>query len=182
MADVRHIVLLLCVLLAGCGGGGGGGGGDDVNVDWDLTSAHTTEEVSWPKPDLGAVEIKPVGSVRIALPGGRTIEEDEGVVSGITMKRDGETVDNIALDTPPLTLDAARDRARAWAEELDLPTAPIDRWHAAAQSDPTATTGSEDPDQRLGGPDGPRPILALLHSFDAERPTVVSLQLQWPAR
>jgi hypothetical protein len=54
----------------GCGGSESESS-EGTMIDWDLSTSHTTDDVDWPKPDLSAVEISPVESVRIRLPAGR---------------------------------------------------------------------------------------------------------------
>jgi hypothetical protein len=161
----------LALLAPGCGGDHG------KMIDWDLSASHTTKDVGWPKPDLTAVEISPVESLRIRFPEGRELTEKDGLVHDVTMDREGDEVTGLNVDSQPKTADDAYELALRWAREWDLPTEPIERWHERGVAGSTASTGSK-PGSRLGE-HGPQPALQIRHSFDDERPSLVSLEFDW---
>lgn len=165
--------LACCVLAAAAVGCGGGEKGADrpMKIDWDLSKSHTTEDVSWPRPEQSAVELGPIGSVRITLPGGRTVGEEDGVVRDIALDRRGDQLRGIQLDSPPLSDEGARELAVRWAKEWGLSAAPFSGGEA------TAISGGRD--ERIGD-DGPIPSVEIRKSFRDEQPALASLSFFWP--
>lgn len=178
--------------LSACGEVAGGRGGA-VTIDWDVSRSHTVEDVDWPRPDLSAVELQPVRSVRIRFPGSKIFQAGEEV-HDVTLTRElvgadgmSDQVANIQVDFHPLVTDQAYRLATRLAEEWRLPTDPLDAWHQArvdgreaGQEDLTSTARTVDPKQFLE-PDGPQPFLQIRYSFNEELPSIVSLQFSWPA-
>jgi len=167
-----------------------------MRIDWDLSEGHTLDEVTWQKEnlDLYTTELKPVGSVRIRLPGDQTLEMREGLSGSIGLYRrsqgpeplpgrEGRILETVEFYTEPLTVDDAYGRALAYAKQFDLPRGPLDGWRqrreegAEAPTDRTSTTIL---DRKLGGKGGPIPNVELLYSPNEERPWVVMVQLYWP--
>jgi hypothetical protein len=182
VADVRLLVALLFALaLAGCGGDGGGGAKmkSATMIDWDLSHSHTTSDVDWPKPDLDAVDVQPEGAVRIELPGGRTFEAADGELRHIYLKREGDTVTEVNIQTVPLDREAAHAQAVEWAGDWGLARRPLDDW-ASQTGDggytPNATSAMPPGDR---GPDRFGADVQLLHSFNEERPGIAELSLSW---
>lgn len=166
-----------------------------MRIDWDLSGRHTRAEVSWPKERLDAptTSLEPIESVRIRLPAGKLLQDDR--VRSIILHRkargpdplpgaEGEIVDYVQVDSDPLSYEDAHRLAVAYAEQFDLPRAPLDGWLKRREqgvdpvTDNTATTVQN---QRLGGKDGPAPYLELGYSTNDERPGAVSMQFFWPS-
>jgi hypothetical protein len=135
------------------------------------------DEVDWPKPDLSAVEISSVGSVRIELPEGRAFDAEEGVVHDVTLDRRGRLVRNVQIDSHPRSEADAHELALRWAEEWGLSREPLDRWRDGETKTPVLTSARRA--DRIGG-SGPVPALEIRNSFADERPALVSLQFYWP--
>ena len=174
----RTSALVACLLLALTGCGSDSAADDDeAMIDWDLSQSHTMDDVDWPKPDLSAVEISPVGEVRIALPEGRSFESDGDTVHDITLDRRGDPVRNVQIDSHPRSAADAHELAVKWAEEWGLSREPLDRWRDGATKTPAITSGR--PVERIGE-DGPVPIVEIRNSFQDESPALVSLQFYWP--
>jgi hypothetical protein len=175
----RISVLAACLLLAlsGCGGSDTASGDEDAMIDWDLSSSHTVDDVDWPKPDLSAVEISPVESVRIELPEGRSFEAEEGVVHDVTLDRRDRVLRNVQIDSHPRSEADAHELAVSWAEEWDLSREPLDRWRDGAAKTPAITSAR--PAERIGD-DGPVPVVEIRNSFQDDNPALVSLQFYWP--
>jgi hypothetical protein len=176
---VRLSMLAACLLLAltGCGGSDTASGDGGDMIDWDLSSSHTVDDVDWPKPDLSAVEISPVESVRIELPDGRAFEAEEGVVHDVTLDRRDRVVRNVQIDSHPRSEEDAHELAVRWAEEWDLSREPLDRWRDGETKTPVITSAR--PAERIGE-SGPVPALEIRNSFVDERPALVSVQFYWP--
>jgi hypothetical protein len=174
----RAGALIACLLLAltGCGGSESAEG-DTTAIDWDLSTRHTTRDVDWPEPDLSAVEISPVGRVRIELPAGRSFESDGDVVHDITLDRRGRVVRNVQIDSHPRSEAGAHELALRWAEQWGLSREPLDRWRDGATGTPAITSAPLG--ERIGD-DGPVPAIEIRNSFEDERPALVSLQFHWP--
>jgi hypothetical protein len=175
----RASVLAACLLLALTGCGDSGAASDDGGemIDWDLSSSHTVEDVDWPKPDLSAVEISPVGSVRIALPDGRTFTAEEGVVHDVTLDRRERVVRNVQIDSHPRSEADAHELAVRWAEEWGLSREPLDRWRDGETKTPVISSARRE--ERIGE-SGPVPAVEIRSSFVDERPALVSLSFYWP--
>ena len=171
--------LAACLLLAltGCGGSEPASG-DDAMIDWDLSRSHTVEDVDWPKPDLSAVEISPVGEVRIELPEGRAFAAGRDVVHDITLDRRDHVVRNLQIDSNPRSASDAHELAVRWAEDWGLSREPLDRWRDGETKTPVITSARVE--ERIGD-SGPVPALEIRNSFVDERPALVSLQFYWPA-
>jgi hypothetical protein len=185
-------LLAAALLLSACGGRAGGQG-NPVTIDWDLSGSHTVDDVDWPRPDLSAVQLTPVESVRIRFPGSKIFQAGEEVhdvtVGRELVSEDGmsDQVANIQVDFHPLATDEAYLLATRLAREWRLPRDPLDDWHQArvdgresGQEDLTSTTHTVDPKQFLE-PQGPQPFLQIRYSFNDQRPSIVSLQFSWPA-
>jgi hypothetical protein len=151
--------------------------GDDTVIDWNLSRSHTVDDVDWPKPELSAVEISPVGSVRIQLPEGRSFTSDGDVVHDITLDRRDRTVRGVQIDSHPRSDKDAHLLAVRWATEWDLSREPLDRWRDGAAKTPAITSAR--PAERIGD-DGPVPVVEIRNSFEDENPVLVSLQFYWP--
>lgn len=175
----RSSALVACLLLAltGCGGSDTASGDDEAMIDWNLSETHTTEDVDWPKPDLSAVEISPVGQVRIELPEGRSFESDGDTVHDITLNRRERTVRNVQIDSHPRSEEEAHALAVRWAEQWGLSREPLDRWRDGATKTPAITSGR--PVDRIGD-GGPVPAVEIRNSFQDDKPALVSLQFYWP--
>jgi hypothetical protein len=195
---------LACALVAaglavgGCGDGNGKGnsngngeGGTAEVIDWDLSRTHTTRDVDWPRPDIDAVEIRPVDSVRIELPGGQAFSDDGTIVHDVSLTRDGEHVTKVQIDSLPRTTEDAYELAIRWGREWGVPTDAIERWHHERVAgrergeENLRSTAEAIPDRgvTVGEPDGPEPTVQIRYSFDDdERPSLVSLQFYWPPR
>jgi hypothetical protein len=170
--------LLACAVLApvGCSDSEPASG-DDTVIDWNLSRSHTIDDVEWPKPDLSAVEISPVGSVRIELPEGRSFTSDGDVVHDITLDRRDHIVRGVQIDSHPRSDADAHELAVRWATDWDLSREPLDRWRDGATKTPVITSSRRA--ERLGE-DGPLPTVEIRKSFVDERPALVSLQFYWP--
>jgi hypothetical protein len=170
--------LLACAVLApvGCNDSEPASGEDTV-IDWNLSRSHTVEDVDWPKPDLSAVEISPVGSVRIQLPEGRSFTSDGDVVHDITLDRRERIVRGVQIDSHPRSESDAYELAVRWAADWNLSREPLDRWRDGNTKTPVITSSRRS--ERLGE-DGPLPTVEIRKSFVDERPALVSLQFYWP--
>ncbi len=178
MRRVIVFALVACALLApvGCDDSEPASG-DDTVIDWNLTRSHTVDDVDWPKPELSAVEISPVGSVRIQLPEGRSFTSDGGVVHDITLDRRDRVVRGVQIDSHPRSDKDAHELAVRWATEWDLSREPLDRWRNGDTKTPVITSSRRT--ERIGE-DGPLPTVEIRKSFVDERPALVSLQFYWP--
>jgi hypothetical protein len=146
-------------------------------IDWNLTRSHTVDDVEWPKAELRAVEISPVGSVRIRLPEGRSFASDGEVVHDITLDRHERLVRGVQIDSHPRSAAEAHELAVDWAREWGLSREPLDRWREGDGSTPVITSVPRE--ERLGE-DGPLPSVEIRRSFVDDRPALVSLQFYWP--
>jgi hypothetical protein len=175
----RISVLAACLLLAlsGCGGSDTASGDEDAMIDWNLSSSHTVDDVDWPKPDLSAVEISPVESVRIQLPEGRSFEAEDGVVHDVTLDRRDRVLRHVQIDSHPRSEADAYELAVRWAEEWGLSREPLARWRDGETKTPVITSARRE--ERIGEA-GPVPALEIRNSFVDERPALVSLQFYWP--
>jgi hypothetical protein len=170
--------LLACAVLApvGCNDSEPASG-DDTVIDWNLSRSHTVDDVDWPKPDLSAVEISPVGSVRIQLPEGRSFTSDGEVVHDITLDRRERTVRGVQIDSHPRSDGDAHELAVRWAADWGLSREPLDRWRNGDTKTPVITSARRA--ERIGE-EGPLPTVEIRKSFVDERPALVSLQFYWP--
>jgi hypothetical protein len=155
-------------------------------IDWDLRQRPALDDVDWPKPDVTSVELKPVESVRIALPAGKTFAAKDGI-DAVYLDRDGKLVTSVAVHSKSLDTDGAFKLARDWASEFGLPIEPLEQWRRGRQSgelDATAKTLTKGkPGATIGGGDGPSPSVQIGSSTNEQRPSYVALQLYWkPAR
>jgi hypothetical protein len=146
-------------------------------IDWNLSSSHTVDDVDWPKPDLSAVEISPVDSVRIELPEGRAFDAEEGVVHDVTLDRRERVVRGVQIDSYPRGEADAHELAVRWAGDWGLSREPLDRWRDGETKTPVITSARFE--ERIGD-SGPIPALEIRNSFVDERPALVSLQFYWP--
>jgi hypothetical protein len=178
MRRVSVSALVACALLApvGCDDSEPASG-DDTVIDWNLSRSHTVDDVDWPKPELSAVEISPVGSVRIELPEGRSFTSDGDVVHDITLDRRDRVVRGVQIDSHPRSDEDAHELAVRWATEWDLSREPLDRWRNGDAKTPVITSSRRT--ERIGE-DGPLPTVEIRKSFVDERPALVSLQFYWP--
>jgi hypothetical protein len=176
MGRIGALVGLVALALVGCGGSDSGSG-DGTMIDWDLSRSHTVDDVEWPKPDLSAVEISPVGSVTIRLPEGRSFASDGDVVHDLTLDRRERTVRGVQIDSHPRSEDEAHELAVRWASEWGLSREPLDRWRDGETKTPVITSSRRD--ERIG-PDGPLPAVEIRKSFVDDRPALVSLEFYWP--
>jgi hypothetical protein len=151
--------------------------GDQTVIDWNLSRTHTVDDVEWPKPDLSAVEISPVGSVRIQLPEGRSFTSDGEVVHDITLDRRDRTVRGVQIDSHARSEEDAYELAVRWASEWGLSREPLDRWRDGDTKTPVITSARRE--ARIGD-DGPLPAVEIRKSFVDERPALVSLEFYWP--
>jgi hypothetical protein len=177
MALIGALAACLVLALAGCGGSESASGEPDAMIDWDLSASHTVDDVDWPKPDLSAVEISPVESVRIALPEGRSFAADPGVVHDVTLDRRERLVRNLQIDSEPRSRADAHELAVRWADDWDLSREPLDRWRDGAAKTPVITSARRE--ERIGDA-GPVPAVEIRNSFVDERPALVSLSFYWP--
>lgn len=184
-------VVLAAIALAGCGGSGGGGGGggsSHLKIDWNLAQTHDVATVQWPEGtrDLDATELKPVDSVRIALPGGRSFEA-AGNIAAVYLHREGERVNEITINSVPMTTDDAYKLASKWAREWNLDTRRLDEWHAErvaqrkrGNEDKTSTAEAGNNKEFVGGKNGPNPSVEIQYSFRDDKPSIVALDFFWP--
>src|SRR5215467_12895327 len=198
VADARlvppaAVAVLAAIVLAGCGGGGGGsgtggGGSSQMRIDWNLSQAHDMAAVQWPQnaSDLDAAELKPVDSVRIALPGGRVFDAKDGV-KAVFLHREGERVDEITINSAPMTTDQAYKLALAWTKEWNLDSRDIEAWYAKrteqrkqGDEDKTSTAQAGNNKEFVGGSGGPNPSVELQYSFMDDKPSIVALDFFWP--
>ena len=180
------LLVALAVLLSGCGGD------EPKAIVWDLSDSHTSRDVDWPRPDLDAVLIEPIESVRIRLPGGEVFEAGDEV-QDIGMSRGvggdvGRQVRIMNIDSHPRDTDEAHALGVRWARQLGVPTGPLDEWYEQrradrerGEEDAASTALAVDSSLNLGGPNGPQPAVRILYSFEDDRPSIVSLELGWPA-
>jgi hypothetical protein len=179
MRLLRISALVACAVLApvACNDSEPASGDENV-IDWNLSRSHTIDDVEWPKPDLSAVEISPVGSVRIQLPDGRSFTSDGEVVHDITLDRRDRIVRGVQIDSHPRSDADAHELAVRWATEWNLSREPLDRWRDGKTKTPVITSSSRRT-ERVGA-DGPLPTVEIRKSFEDERPALVSLQFYWP--
>ena len=164
-------VVAMLLLVAGCGS-------DDetaMTIDWDLSQSHSMQDVDWPRPAASAIELEPIESVAIRLPGDRELTEGDAIKK-LSVDRDGELVYDVTVHSKPRTVDDAHRLALRWCEEWELPTEKIDAWHAAGGK--RYNVVAYDPRRQLAA-DGPAVSLKLLYSFDDERPVVTTLSFFW---
>jgi hypothetical protein len=176
------LALLAIAALAGCGDSSEGSErGTAKMIDWDLRQRPTLEDVDWPKPDVTSVELKPVESVRIALPEGRTFAARDGI-DAVYLDREDKLVTSVAVHSKPLDTDAAFELARDWASEFGLPPEPLERWRRerkAGELDATAKVLTKGEPGDTVGDDGPAPSVQIGSSTNEQRPSYVALQLFW---
>jgi hypothetical protein len=176
MGRIISLVACVALALAGCGGSDSASG-DGTVIDWDLSRSHTVDDVEWPKPDLSAVEISPVDSVRIRLPEGRSFASDGDVVHDLTLDRRDQIVRGVQIDSHPRSTEDAHELAVRWAGEWGLSREPLDRWRDGDTKTPVITSSRRE--ERIGD-DGPLPTVEIRKSFVDERPALVSLEFYWP--
>jgi hypothetical protein len=176
VSRLSALVACLALALAGCDGSEPASG-DGTMIDWDLSRSHTVDDVEWPKPDLSAVEISPVGLVRIRLPEGRSFASDGGVVHDLTLDRRDRIVRGVQIDSHPRSAEDAHELAVRWAGEWGLSREPLDRWRDGETKTPVITSTRRE--ERIGE-DGPLPTVEIRNSFVDERPALVSLEFYWP--
>jgi hypothetical protein len=175
----RAAALAACVALAvatGCGGSEPAAG-ERTMIDWDLSRSHTIDDVEWPKPDLSAVEISPVGTVKIRLPEGKSFASDGEVVHDLTLDRRDHVVRGLQIDSHPRSAEEAHTLAVRWADEWGLSREPLDRWRDGETKTPVITSSRRE--ERIGA-NGPLPTVEIRNSFVDERPALVSLEFFWP--
>ena len=177
MRTFTALAASVMLALAACGGSDPGSDDDATMIDWDLTDSHTVDDVDWPKPDLSAVEIAPVSSVKIALPEGRAFSEDGELVHDVTLDRREDVVRNLQIDSHPRSREEAHQLAVRWAGDWGLSREPLDEWRDGDTKTPVIT--SSPIEQRLGET-GPLPTVEIRNSFRDDRPAMVSLQFYWP--
>lgn len=166
-----------------------------MTIDWDLSGRHTLKEVAWPQDrlDSHSTSVEPLESVSIRLPAGETLKVGDRAKRIILYRRsngpeplpapEGETLETVEVYSTPLSVEDAYRRATAYAEQFQLPRAPLDGWRKRRKQgseDATDRTTTTDLDQRLGGDDGPIPTVELLYSFNDERPWAVMVSFFWP--
>jgi hypothetical protein len=176
MGRLSAFAACLLLALAGCGGSGTASG-DEAMIDWDLSRSHTVDDVEWPNPNLSAVEISPVDSVRIELPEGRSFAGDGDVVHDITMDRRERVLRYVQIDSHPRSATDAHELAVRWAGDWGLSREPLDRWRDGGTKTPVITSARRA--ERIGD-SGPLPTVEIRNSFVDERPALVSLQFYWP--
>jgi hypothetical protein len=178
MRKLSVSALVACALLApvGCDDSEPASG-DDTVIDWNLSRSHTVDDVDWPKPELSAVEISPVGPVRIQLPEGKSFTSDGDVVHDITLDRRDRIVRGVQIDSHARSDEDAHELAVRWATEWDLSREPLDRWLGGDTKTPVITSSRRT--ERIGE-EGPLPTVEIRKSFVDERPALVSLQFYWP--
>lgn len=164
--------LLLLLGLTACGK-------DPAAVRIDVSQSHTPRDVGWPEPDFEDVQIQPVASVRIKLPRGVVFAPDVPI-NDVIMNRDGEYVEIVQVFAEKSSASAAHALATRWAKQFDLSTRGLDEWYESRRrgGDPLerAQAGGFD---RLGGKDGPIPIVRIEYSADDALPSVATFELQW---
>lgn len=189
LVPTAAVLAVIALALAGCGGGGSGGAGSSqAKIDWNLAQRHDVAAVHWPAGtrDLDATELKPVDSVRIALPGGRSFEA-AGNVAAVFLHREGERVDEITIDSVPMSTDDAYKLASKWAREWNLDTRRLDEWHAErvaqrkrGKEDKSSTAEAANNKEFVGGQDDPNPSVEVQYSFRDDKPSIVALDFFWP--
>ena len=174
------VLLVAAALPTGCGSD------EPAVIDWNLAESHTMEDVDWPRPDLDTVELAPVDSVRVRLPGGKAFTSNGDVVHDVTLERDERQVITVQIDSHARTTEDAYDLAVRWSEEWNLPRKPLDAWYEKrldgrkqGREDIGSTAFSTRHDMTVG-PGGPIPSVQIRFSFDEEKPSLVSLQFEWP--
>ena len=150
------------------------------HVEWDLSDSHLPADVDWePRSDMDGAVIESIESVRIELPGGHVFEADSDI-HDVTLGNEGESLTLVAVEFQPESVDDAYKRALAFAEEWDMSTESLDRWHKRVSDpdDDLTTTGLTQRQDSLDGPDGPW-IVVQLRPISPETPALVSFQIQW---
>jgi hypothetical protein len=149
-------------------------------IDWDLSQTHTMADVDWPKPDLDAVDVQPDGAVHLRLPTGREFSADPGAIRHVFVKREGDTVNQIQLNTTPSSRADAHAQAVRWAKEWELPTKPLDDWYRSyADAKGQVPNALSTAPGKSVGPGGFGADVKILYSFDEEKPATASLELSW---
>lgn len=165
-----------------------------MRIDWDLSGAHTLDQVTWQKEnlDISSTSLEPVESVRIGLPGGEVLRMRDRVKRIILYRPSGgkplpgsesEILEQVEVYSEPMSVEDAYRRALAYADQFDLPRAPLKGWRKRRDQnvDPvTDRTGTTVLDRRLGGKGGPIPYVELNYSSNDDRPWIPSVQLYWP--
>lgn len=165
-----------------------------MRIDWDLSDRHTFTEVGQTQEsfDQSSISVEPIESVRIRLPDGQVFRMSDGMRRVILYRRSGPVdppaaeegvVEQVEIYSDPLSVEDAYRRALAYAEQFDLPRAPLDAWRERRERsvDPaTDRTGTTVPDRPLGGKGGPIPYVELNYSTNDDRPWIPSVQLYWP--
>jgi hypothetical protein len=171
----RLTAAVCCAMLAvvaGCGDDDSASA-EGVTIDWDLSASHTVADVEWPRDDLSAVVLDPVGRVSIRLPEGRRFSGDGELVHDVSLERRGRTVQTVQIDSHPRPADDAYRLAVRWAEEWGLPTEPLADW----QEDGDSTVQTSVTESGRIGPAGPVPTVQIRPAENGGR---VSLQFFWP--
>jgi hypothetical protein len=175
-AALAVVAVCAATLAAGCGGGNDGGG-KPVKADWNLSRSHTMHDVSWTDPNLDALNLQPIESVRLRFPDGSVFETASGITR-IGLTRNGEQLDEVSLFADPMTVDEAFAQAEKWARRYDLPLAPIQRWHASGGSVETRVVSYRPSGETLGH-GGPQPTLEIIASAVDHKPAQVVLDFAW---
>jgi hypothetical protein len=136
VVDVRLAPAVLCALLTTLACGGSTGSSDGAMIDWDLSAGHSIEHVEWPKPDVSAVEISPVDSVHLKLPGGKRFPASGELVHDVTLDRSGRLLRGLQIDSHPRSRARAYELAARWADEWGVSREPFDEWREGAKSTP----------------------------------------------
>lgn len=188
-AAASAVIVATVLAAAGCG--------EDVNADpkpapptevtktltLDLSRGATLDHVRWPSNGT-LFEMRRGIQVNLTLPGGKTFR---GRVDKVLGRREGRNIRSIDLFFPATTTDAAYDQAKQLGKEWRIDLVNIDEWHKRRKEQRkkgkedlslTAFTGS--PHSWPLAPDGPKPAIEVLNSFDKERPVVVNLSFRWP--
>lgn len=136
--------------------------------------------------DLDAAELKPIDSARITLPGGRVFDAKDGL-QAIFLHREGDRVNEITINSSPLTTDQAYKLARAWTKEWNLDPSDIEAWYAKrteqrkqGDEDKVTTAKAANNKEFVGGRGGPNPSVELQCSFMGDEPAIVALDFFWP--
>jgi len=186
---VAAIVAAGCLVVAGCGQEERG-----MNIDWDLSSAHTRAEVEWPEKyrDAYTTQLEPVESVRIRLPAGEVVRMPDRASDIILYRRaqgpeplpgpEGEILEKLEVYSEPMDVEDAYRRALAYADQFDRSRAPIDAWRERRERgvDPVTDRTATGSDQPLGGKGGPFLTVELNYSSNDDRPWIPTVRLYWP--
>jgi hypothetical protein len=143
-------------------------------ISLDFSNGHAVSQIpltglTWP----GGMEGWSNVYVTLRLPAGISYI---GHASLLTLDRKGRDVDDLSLNLDDGTVDHVFSQAMSLAQQLHLPTAPLEQWHDKAKR---YGVRFEDFPLSLNNDSNPSISLEIHFSFDDWKPVFISLDFFW---